>query len=208
MKRFRRLVLILMACIACALCGLAAFTGCTQADPEEEKNVLSPTNDRLDRTEKQLTYKTPSMVGCNVTTAYENGWLTKTDLAFAMYYACGKVYTCDEADWKKNNHKAIKEIDFIPDVQCPEIDKQVELDIKKLEYESLTRNGHYSNLSFEEFARNYSFRFVGSYNGAFVITDIRSAYWEYPTDVPPPIWIAGFVWYGSYARNLLVFRYE
>lgn len=202
MKRFRQCGLIVMVCFICLLCGLAALTACTE---DSEEMVLPTTNDRLDSTEKESTYQTNSMVGCRIEEAYENGWLTQQDIAYAMYYAVGEVYACSESNWKENNVEAIEKIDFAPEEQCPEIDRQVELDIKKYEYDRWQQK---EDVTFEEFAQNYSFRFVGSYNGTFIITDIKSAYWDYPTDVPSPVWIAGFVWYGHYANDLFVFRYE
>ncbi len=122
-----------------------------------------------------------------------------------MYYARGKVYACKESDWGKDSEEAIEEIDFIPEEQCPIIIEQVELDIKRHEYEKLSSQ---EDITFEEFAQNYSFRFVGSYNGTFVITEIKTIYRDYPTNVPPPRWVAGFVWSGAYANDLFAFRYE
>ena len=174
-------------------------------DPLAGMEMPSTTNDRLDSTEKQLSYQTNSMTQCTIEKAYGQGWLTKTDLAYAMYYALGEVYMCTEAYWEKNQWEGVEAIEFTPTEQCPEIDKQVELDIKRCRYERMPKKG---DLTFEEFAKNYSFRFVGSYNGTFVITDVKSAYWDYPTDVPSPEWVAGFVWYGHYDCDLFVFRYE
>ena len=198
MKRIRAQRIIVVACIVCLLCGLFAFAAC-------DKMNLSTTNERLDSTEKQLTYQSSSMTSCPIEDAYEKGWLTQTDCAYAMYYATGKVYTCKESDWKKYREEAEKEIKFVPTEECPAIDPQVERDIKKYEYDRYT---HKDNLTFEEFAQNYSFRFVGSYNGTFLITDIETIYWDYPTDVPPPIWFGGFVWHGSYNHDLLAVRYK
>ena len=202
MTTIRARKVTIFVCIACLLCGLLAFVACDGMD-------LSTTNERLDSTEKQLTYQTSSMTMCTIEKAYENDWLTQTDLAYAMYYARGKVYTCKESDWKKylgagkEIDEVRKEIDFVLTEECPAINEQVERDIKRYEYEKLNKN----DLTFEEFEQNYSFRFVGSYNGTFIITDIKTIYWNYPTDVPPPIWIAGFVWYGSYDHDLFVVRY-
>ncbi len=162
-------------------------------------------NDRLDDTEKQLFYQKSSMVQCAIEVAYEKGWLTCTDLAYAMYYACGVVYTCEESDWENGNMEAVKKIDFAPEEKCPAINKQVESDIKKHYFEKMTFK---EDLTFGEFEQNISFRFVGSYKGTFVITDLKTIYWDYFTDVPPPVYIAGFVWFGSYAHDLFVFRYE
>ena len=195
-KKYKCTLLCTMLC--CMLFVIFSFAACSG------KMNLPTTNERLDSTEKQLTYQTDSMTMCHFTVAYEKGWLTKTDLAYAMYYAQGKVFTCKEADWKKHQGDAAKEIDFTPQEQCPAIDPQVERDIKRYEYEELNEDG----LTFEEFEQNYSFRFVGSYNGTFIITDIESNYWGYPGDVPPPIWIDGFVWYGSYNHALLAVRYQ
>ena len=122
-----------------------------------------------------------------------------------MYYACGEVYTCEESDWKNGNEEAVKKSDFAPEEQCPALNRQVELDIKRSYFE---RKYFEENLTFEEFEQNFSFRFVGCYNETFVITDIKTIYWDYPTDVPPPVWIAGFVWSGAYAKDLVAFRYE
>ena len=89
--------------------------------------------------------------------------------------------------------------------RSPAINKQVESDIKKHYSEKMTFK---EDLTFGEFEQNISFRFVGSYKGTFVITDLKTIYWDYFTDVPPPVYIAGFVWFGSYAHDLFVFRYE
>lgn len=188
------------------LAGMILLTVCSfAACGKKDEVVLSTTNARLDSTEKQLTYQTSSMTKCNIEKAYQNKWLTQTDLAYAMYYARGKVYTCKKSDWEKYQGEVAKEIDFTPTEQCPAIDSQVERDIKKCEYD---RFPHDDDLTFEEFEQNYSFRFVGSYNGTFIITDVETNYWAYPADVPPPVWIAGFVWYGGYNRDLLAFKYE
>ena len=73
------------------LCLIFGAAGCDRMN-------LSTTNERLDSTEKQLLYRTDSMKGCDFETAYESGWLTQTDLAYAMYYARGAVYTCKKSD--------------------------------------------------------------------------------------------------------------
>lgn len=185
-----------------------AFAGCEK----EEEQISSITYSRLDSVKKQLSYRTDSMVQTKCDTAYENGWLTETDIAHAMYYACGKVVTCSKSDWENKNEEAYKEIDFTPEDQCPALNEQVELDIKRHVYEkspvSEATFGVTFGVTFEEFAQNYSFRFVGSYNGTFVITDEETNYWSSATDVPPPQWIAGFIWEGSYDHDLFVFKYE
>ena len=201
MKHFSVSKFLLSLCVACLLCVLAAFTACSPN--------LPTTNEQLDSTEKQLTYRTVSMTMCSIEDAYENGWLTKTDLAYAMYYATGTVYTCSKAQWNKRHGEVKKAIDFKPTEECPAIDPQVERDIKKSEFENLPKKGDFTkNLTFEEFEQHFSFRFVGSYNGTFIITDIETIYWDYFTDVPPPIWIDGFVWDGSYEKDLLAVRYQ
>lgn len=198
-KKIRKVNLILLAGLILIMVG--SFAACGKNGEVE----LSTTNARLDSIEKQLTYQTSSMTKCGIEKAYQNKWLTQTDLAYAMYYATGKVYTCSKSDWEKYQGEAAKGIDFTPTEECPAIDSQVERDIKRCEYDSFP---HSDNLTFEEFEQNYSFRFVGSYHGSFIITDIETIYWNYPTDVPPPVWIAEFVWYGSYKQNLFVFKYE
>ena len=183
-----------------------SFAACDKkGDDQDEEMILSTTNERLDSTEKQLTYQTSSMTMCSIKKAYENGWLTQTDLAYAMYYARGKVYTCKKSDWEKVQWEAAEKIDFTPEEACPAIDSQVERDIKRCKYDGFS---HSENLTFEEFEQNYSFRFVGSYNGTFIITDVETIYWNYPAEVPPPVWIAGLVWYGGYKQDLFVFKYE
>lgn len=159
----------LSVCVACLLCVLAAFAACSPN--------LPTTNERLDSEEKQLTYRTDSITVCPVEDAYENGWLTKTDLAYAMYYATGKVYTCSKSQWEKYQGEVKKEIKFKPTEECPALDEQVEKDIKRHEYDALPKIGEFTkNLTFEEFEQNFSFRFVGSYNGTFIITDIETIY--------------------------------
>ena len=133
--------------------------------------------ERLDSTQKQLSYRTSSMTMCTVEKAYENGWLTQTDLAYAMFYATGRVYTCTKSDWEKYQWEAAEEIDFTPEDECPALDSKVERDIKRHEYEGY----HYKdNLTYDEFEHNFSLRFVGSYNGTFIIRDIQTIYWDYP----------------------------
>ena len=201
MKTFNKKYTWIVHCVAlcCMLFMIFSFAACS------EKMNLPTTNERLDSTEKQLTYQTNSMDMCPLEKAYEKGWLTQTDLAYAMYYATGKVYICTESEWEKYKGEVKKELDFTPEEECPAIDSQVERDIKRLEYEGYPNK---DNLTFEEFEQNLSFRFVGSYNGTFVITDVKTKYWAYPTDVPPPIRIADFVWYGSYEMALFAVRYE
>ncbi len=182
----------------CLFCGLVTLTGCDQM-------ILSTTNERLDETERQLTYRSNAINYYSLEKAYANSWLTQTDIAYAMFYAKGKVYTCKKSDWNSHNTEKIKEIDFAPTEVCPAINEQVEIDIKRYYYDRLSFE---EGLDFEEFAENVMFEFVGSYNGTFVITNLESIYWGYSTDVPPPVYIAGFVWSGSYANDLFVFRYE
>jgi len=177
------------------------FSGC-------EKMDLAATNNRLDSTEKQLSYRTDSMKKYSIETAYENGWLTQTDLAYAMYYARGKVLTCNKSDWEKGRTEKIQEIGFVLAEECPALSEQVELDIKSCYYNTYYQEMHLEDVTFGEFAENISFRFVGSYNGTFVVTDEESLYWGYAGDVPPPVYIAGFIWNGSYAKDLFVFRFE
>ena len=86
------------------------------------------------------------------------------------------------------------------------ISEHFELDIKHNFYDDTGMN--FNDMAFEEFAENVSFKFVGSYNGTFVITKIESIYWDYGTSVPPSVYIGGFVWSGSNENNLFVFRYE
>ena len=150
MKRIRAQRIIVVACLVCLLCGLFAFAAC-------DKMNLSPTNERLDSTQKQLTYQTSSMTSCPIEDAYEKGWLIQTDCAYAMYYATGKVYTCKESDWEKylkagkQLDEVREKIDFVPNEECPAINEQVERDIKKYEYDHYPYDG---NLTFEEFAQN------------------------------------------------------
>lgn len=188
-----------VSAFAVIIIGLLLLCGCGEM-------ALSTTNERLDSTERQLSYQTNSMRRYSVEEAYENDLLTKTDIAYAMYYAQGRVYTCKKSDWEKNNTEAIKEIDFTPIEECPAISEQVELDIKHNFYDDTGMN--FNDIAFEEFAENVSFKFVGSYNGTFVITEIESIYWDYGTSVPPSVYIGGFVWSGSNENNLFVFRYE
>ncbi len=185
---------VLLGILSCLIFGAA---GCDRMN-------LSTTNERLDSTEKQLLYRTDSMKGCDFETAYESGWLTQTDLAYAMYYARGAVYTCKKSDWKKNRVDAIRTIDFVPTEQCPMLDEQVERDIKKHYYDKMK----FEDVTFEEFQQNLTFRFVGSYGGAFIITDTKTIYWDYNDNVLPPVYVAGFVWFRIHGRNLIVFKYE
>lgn len=191
MKRFS------LSGIISLILGLVLFAGCGEIS-------LSTTNERLDGTESQESYRTSSISTCDIRSAYENGLLTQTDLAYAMYYASGKVFTCKKSDWASGRTEAIKELDFVPTEECPALSEQVEADIKNYYYQTRIENV----TSFEEFVGNVSFRFVGSYHGTFIITAVKSIYWDYPTDVPPPAYIAGFVWNGSYANDLFAFRYE
>ena len=197
MSKIKKVLVLLLLAIVIVFC----VAGCNSGT---QNNDFIPYN-RLDSTEKQLCYQTTTIEICTIEDAYEKGWLTQTDLSYAMYYARGEVYTCEESDWGNGNTEAVKKIDFAPKDQCPAINRQVEIDIKKNYFE---RRILEEDLTFDEFEQNFSFRFVGSYNGAFVITDLKTIYWNYPTNVPPSIWIAGFVWSGSYANDLFVFRYE
>ena len=192
--------LLAVACAAFMLCGALAITGCGQLQIPE-------TNERLDSTEEQLSYRTGTVQVYSLEKAYENGFLTQTDLAYAIYYARGAVYTCrDEAKWQEGLFDSAKQkLDFAPTEACPALNEQVERDFKYYEYRPEKYGEDYP---FEEFLTVYSFRFVGSYNGTFVFTDINSPYYHYPTDVPPPVLIAGLVWSGSYEKDLYIFRYE
>ena len=139
----------------CLFCGLVTLTGCDQM-------ILSTTNERLDETERQLTYRSNAINYYSLEKAYANSWLTQTDIAYAMFYAKGKVYTCKKSDWNSHNTEKIKEIDFAPTEVCPAINEQVEIDIKRYYYDRLSFE---EGLDFEEFAENVMFEFVGSYNG-------------------------------------------
>ena len=78
----------LVSTFAAVIIGLLLLCGCGGM-------ALSTTNERLDSTERQLSYQTNSMRRYSVEKAYENDLLTKTDIAYAMYYAQGRVYvTC------------------------------------------------------------------------------------------------------------------
>ena len=200
---FLRRLLVLFSTV-CLVCVTVAFAGCEK----EEEQISSLTYSRLDSVKKQLSYRTDSMVQTKCSIAYENGWLTETDVAHAMYYACGKVVACSKSDWENKNEEAYKEIDFTPEDQCPALNEQVELDIKRSVYENSPVSEATFGVTFEEFVQHYSFRFVGSYNGTFVITDEETNYWSSATDVPPAQWIAGFIWEGSHDHDLYVFRYE
>lgn len=207
---FLRRLLVLFSTV-CLVCVTVAFAGC---EKEEEEQISSLTYSRLDSVKKQLSYRTDSMVQTTCSIAYENGWLTETDVAHAMYYACGKVVACSKSDWENKNEEAYKEIDFTPEDQCPALNERVELDIKRSVYEnspvSKAPEVGYEEfaVTFEEFVKHYSFRFVGSYNGTFVLTDEETTYWSYGQNIPPAQWIAGYVWHRSHGKDLFVFRYE
>lgn len=192
MKRF-----LAVACAAFTLCGALAITGCGQLQIPE-------TNERLDSTEEQLSYRTETVQAYSLEKAYENGFLTQTDLAHAMYYAQGAVYACDEAKWQGDWFDGtVQKLDFAPTQACPALNEQVERDFKNYEYQK-----YGENYTFEEFLTLYSFRFVGSYNGTFVFTDMKFPYYNHPDDVPPPVFMAGLIWSGSYENDLYIFRYE
>jgi len=124
--------------------------------------------------------------------AYNSGRLTKDDIACALYMAYGEVYTCDEEN--KENSKLWVEYEFALDVKTPAIDPKVEDDIKNYFYGE------------NEYAEDVTFKYLGCYNGIYLITETEGAY-SYPMDMNA-FYLAGFVWNGSSNCFIDVFSYE
>ena len=204
MKKFVKRVALIVMAMCMAAVGLVGCGG-SNTPPAGDESENASGYDRLDGTQKQTSYRTDTLVPIGLQDAYEEGLLTRTDLTYAMFYAVGKVYAYEGPEKDEITEEDIEELDFAPQERCPAIDKQVEEDIKRYEWQNLSRRG---DLTFEEFERNFSFRFVGCYGGTFVVTDIQTNYWAYPANVPPPRLIGDLVWFRSYAKDLYVYKYE
>ncbi len=200
----------LLAIIILLLCLPVFVLGCTEPNqtpvdptPPEQTDPTPPEQTDPEPTPPEQTFDpAPPGTFYDMETAYELGYLTRSDLMHFSYFTTGKVYEGVHGEYSIER----TEIDFVPEYDRPDytLTAQEDYNIRKNYFES-HKSGFFDREGNQEGDENDLTVYPkGCYNDCYIIA-IGSSLWDYPA-VIEEYFIDGLVI--SVSPSTIVFRYD